>query len=138
MEVETKPTHEEEIYSEVKHLRAELQKLKEEFSVQTVTREKIKEVVGCAHLDTRLDQEQVEQLTDALYPLLKGLDITNKTLVFEIPMNGTIPDDLLQRYCAYVDLLKLMGAKQVVFVSKETKLECLSDKDLERYGLRRI
>lgn len=138
MEVETKPPQDEEVYSEINYLRAEIQRLKEESALQTVTTAQIQGVIDKIHLETPLTKEQVESITDAVYPLLKGLDIANKTLVFEIPMNGTIPDDLLQRYCAYVDYLKDMGAKNVVFIGKGTKLESLTDRELERYGLRRI
>jgi hypothetical protein len=136
MEVETKHPKDEETYSEINYLRAEIQRLKDEKT--KVTKEQIQGVIEHIHFETSLTKEQIELITNAVYPLLKGLDIVNKTLVFEIPMNGTIPDDLLQRYCAYVDYLKQMGAKNVVFISKESKLESLSDRDLERSGLRRI
>jgi len=131
VESETKQSVQEDLHQEIKTLREKLVEGKR-------TKEELVGVLEKVVLNSPLSKDQIEGLSDALYPLFKPVELEGKTVVVEIPIDGKIPDDLLQRYCAYIDFLQGMGAKNAVFIQRGAKLESLSDRELERHGLRRI
>lgn len=102
------------------------------------TKEEFLQVLTKAVIDRPLAHDQIDQLADALYPLFKPVELDGRTVVVEIPLSGRVSDELMERYCSYIDLLKDMGAKSAIFIEKGARLESLSDRELERYGLRRI
>ena len=112
-----------------------MQRLEEKLIDTRRTRSEIYGVIERVVLDQSLLKEQIEGLADALYSLLKPVELDGKTIVIEIPIEGKIPDDLLQRYCAYINFLQDMGAKNAIFIQRGAKLEALTDKELERHGL---
>jgi hypothetical protein len=122
----------EELHEEISRLRQMLQEGKR-------TQEEFRGIVSHAALKQALTEEQIDQLTDALYPLFKSIEIDGKTIVLEIPMPYGSPDPgMMERYCTYIDFLRGMGAKNAVFVERGVKLDSLSDKQLERFGLKTI
>lgn len=131
IETKTKQTVESKLQEEIEAMRFKLQEGKR-------TKEEFTSVIGGVVLGQPLSKDQIESLADAMYPLFKPVELDGKTLVLEIPIEGTIPDEMLMKYCAYIDLLKGMGAKGAIFVPKGCKAAELSDRDLERFGLRRI
>lgn len=132
VESESKQTVEETLHEEIKTLRERLTEGKR-------TVEEFTGVIKNAVLTEALTETQVEELAHALYPLFKPVELDGKTVVLEIPFHGAkIPDDLLVRYCAYIEFLKGMGARSAVFIEKGSKFTALSDRELERFGLKRI
>jgi hypothetical protein len=132
VESETKQTIEETLHEEIKTLRQKLTEGKR-------TLEEFQGVIKNVVLKTPLNEEQIDELAYALYPLFKPVDLDGKTVVLEIPFYGEkIPDDKLVRYCAYIEFLKGMGAKQAIFIEKMSKLHVLSERELERFGLKKI
>jgi hypothetical protein len=102
------------------------------------TKEELRGTLIHAVLNLPLSGSQVEDLVEALYPLFKPVDLDGKTVILELASSGKVPDEVMMRYCAYIDFLKSMGAKSAVFVEKGTKVETLTDRELERFGLRRL
>lgn len=96
-------------------------------------------IVANTPLSEPLSEAQQAELTEALYPLFRASDLTNKTVVLEIPMpEGKASEELMPRYCAYIDFLRGMGAKNAIFIEKGTSLSVLSGEELARFGLRSI
>lgn len=103
-----------------------------------VTKDDLRSLVDGVVLEPKLTLAQVESLVHQLYGMFNSVDIVGKTVVIEIPIpGGKIPDDMLMKYCAYIDLLKGYGAKNAVFLEKGAKLTALSDRELEGFGLQR-
>lgn len=137
LESETKQSVQEDLHQEIKTLREILASSKQVQEVRT--RDEFKGMLENAVLTTSLQKDQIEGLTDALYPLFRLVDFEGKTVVLEIPAeNGKIPDELRDKYSAYIGFLLTMGAKSAVFIEKGIKLDTLSDNELEKFGLRRI
>ena len=77
-------------------------------------------------------------VVDALYPLFSAIDLKGKTLVINIPMpDGPVAKDIYERYCAYIDHLKSMGAANAIFLPNGVTLAALSDEDLSVLGYQR-
>jgi len=132
VESENKQTLEETLHEEIKTLREKLTEGKR-------TIEEFQGVLKNVVLKEPLTETQLDELSYALFPLFKPVELDHKTVVLEIPFNGAkIPDDLMIRYCAYINFLIGMGAKSGVFIEKGAKLTTLSDRELERFGLKRI
>lgn len=103
-----------------------------------MTKDGLRQLIQSAVLSDPLGSEQVDGLTEQLYCMFNAVDVVDKTVVIEIPIpGGKIPDDMLMKYCAYIDLLKGYGARNAVFLAKGASLATLSDRELEGFGLQR-
>lgn len=85
-----------------------------------------------------LPEECIDALVDALYPIFHPVDLVGKTVVVNIPMDGALPPGIMQKYYAYADFIKSMGAASVIFLQKGSELTALSDEQLKALGLRRL
>lgn len=124
---------EEDQYQEIRALRERIEELSKPMSLEETAA-----LIAGVVMEQPLTLSQVAELARAIRPIVSPAAIKDKVLLFEIPMVGTIDADMMQRYCAYVDFLKGMGAKGAIFVPAGVKVSELTDEELARSGLKRI
>lgn len=68
-----------------------------------------------------LDSETLDCLVRQLYPVFEPVDFEGKSLFIKVNSSPHSPD-VLDRFYAYADLLRNMGAKNVVFLPMEAEV----------------
>jgi hypothetical protein len=125
VEVEQSKDRIKELEEEVDFLR---QKLKDSEELKEINSAHVRNWFDAAIAVAKAGAREftAEYLSELVLPIFSGVDLRGKTLFVRVPVDGLQEEEAMIRYSVYVDFLKEMGAKSVVFLPLKSEVEVRS------------